>query len=96
MGDRVAVIRKGELQQVASPQELYDQPVNLFVGGFIGSPAMNLVEATLAGANGGLAVEAGDQQITLDEETLQRASCAEGLRGSAGRARDPARGPRGR
>ena len=36
MGDRVAVMRKGELQQVATPQELYDQPVNLFVGGFIG------------------------------------------------------------
>src|SRR5207237_5972668 len=38
MGDRVAVMRKGELQQVAGPQELYDHPVNLFVGGFIGSP----------------------------------------------------------
>ena len=38
MGDRVAVMRKGELQQVAPPQELYDRPVNLFVGGFIGSP----------------------------------------------------------
>ena len=46
MGDRVAVMRKGELQQVADPQELYDRPVNLFVGGFIGSPAMNMVEAT--------------------------------------------------
>ncbi len=70
MGDRVAVIRKGELQQVASPQELYDKPVNLFVGGFIGSPAMNLLEATLEGANGGIIVKAGDQQIALDEETL--------------------------
>ena len=47
MGDRVAVMRKGELQQVATPQELYDRPLNLFVGGFIGSPSMNLVEATL-------------------------------------------------
>jgi multiple sugar transport system ATP-binding protein len=47
MGDRVAVMRKGELQQVATPQELYDHPVNLFVGGFIGSPAMNLLQATL-------------------------------------------------
>ena len=47
MGDRVAVMRKGELQQVADPQTLYDRPVNLFVGGFIGSPAMNMVEATL-------------------------------------------------
>ena len=46
MGDRVAVMRKGEIQQVAPPQELYERPVNLFVGGFIGSPAMNLVEAT--------------------------------------------------
>ena len=45
MGDRVAVMRKGELQQVATPQELYDHPVNLFVAGFIGSPAMNLLEA---------------------------------------------------
>ncbi len=71
MGDRVAVIRKGELQQVDSPQELYDHPVNLFVGGFIGSPAMNLVEATLEGANGGLAVQAGEQRIELDEETLK-------------------------
>src|SRR4029450_7879993 len=57
MGDRVAVMRKGELQQVADPQMLYDRPVNLFVGGFIGSPAMNMVEATLAKSNGGYAVE---------------------------------------
>src|SRR6476660_314451 len=47
MGDRVAVMRKGELQQAADPQELYDHPVNLFVAGFIGSPAMNMLEATL-------------------------------------------------
>jgi multiple sugar transport system ATP-binding protein len=72
MGDRVAVIRKGELQQVATPQELYDHPVNLFVGGFIGSPAMNLVEATLEKANGGLAVKTGDQRIVLGDETLQK------------------------
>jgi multiple sugar transport system ATP-binding protein len=70
MGDRVAVMRKGELQQVATPQELYDQPVNLFVGGFIGSPAMNMIEATLARANGGFAVEAGGQRLVLGEETL--------------------------
>jgi multiple sugar transport system ATP-binding protein len=44
MGDRVAVMRKGELQQVAAPKDLYDHPVNLFVVGFIGSPAMNLIE----------------------------------------------------
>jgi multiple sugar transport system ATP-binding protein len=68
MGDRVAVMRKGELQQVATPQELYDHPVNLFVGGFIGSPAMNLVEATIARANGGVVVEAGGQSITLGQQ----------------------------
>ncbi|HEV7864825.1 MAG TPA: ABC transporter, partial [Acidimicrobiia bacterium] len=49
LGDRVAVLRKGVLQQVASPRELYEQPVNLFVAGFIGSPAMNLLPATLDG-----------------------------------------------
>jgi multiple sugar transport system ATP-binding protein len=70
MGDRVAVMRKGRLQQVASPQELYDEPVNLFVGGFIGSPAMNLVDATLERADDGLAVVAGDQRIGLGEEAI--------------------------
>jgi multiple sugar transport system ATP-binding protein len=70
MGDRVAVMRKGELQQVASPQDLYDQPVNLFVGGFIGSPAMNLLEAKLERVDGGLKAVAGSQQITLGEETF--------------------------
>ena len=71
MGDRVAVMRKGELQQVASPQELYDNPVNLFVGGFIGSPAMNMVEATLERANGGFAVKTGDQSIAIGDEVLK-------------------------
>jgi multiple sugar transport system ATP-binding protein len=47
MGDRVAVMRKGVLQQVATPHELYRRPANLFVGGFIGSPPMNLLEATV-------------------------------------------------
>jgi multiple sugar transport system ATP-binding protein len=70
MGDRVAVMRKGELQQVADPQELYDRPVNLFVGGFIGSPAMNMVEATLERANGGLSARLGAQRIALGDETL--------------------------
>ena len=70
MGDRVAVMRKGELQQVAAPQDLYDQPVNLFVAGFIGSPAMNVLEATLERHDGGLAARTGSQQVTLDEECL--------------------------
>jgi multiple sugar transport system ATP-binding protein len=70
MGDRVAVMRKGELQQVATPQDLYDRPVNLFVGGFIGSPAMNMLEATLVRSNGGLAVEAGGQRLSIDQELI--------------------------
>jgi multiple sugar transport system ATP-binding protein len=70
MGDRVAVMRKGELQQVAPPQELYDHPVNLFVGGFIGSPAMNLVEATLSAENGSLRAAAGGQTLTLASDLL--------------------------
>ncbi|TKV29281.1 sn-glycerol-3-phosphate ABC transporter ATP-binding protein UgpC [Arthrobacter sp. NamB2] len=49
LGDRVAVLKKGELQQIASPRELYEQPVNLFVAGFIGSPSMNFLPATLEG-----------------------------------------------
>ena len=82
MGDRVAVMRKGELQQVDAPQQLYDRPVNLFVGGFIGSPAMNLVEAKLERADGGLAAVAGNQRITLGEETL---SARPGLKNYEGR-----------
>jgi multiple sugar transport system ATP-binding protein len=70
MGDRVAVMRRGELQQVAPPQELYDRPLNLFVGGFIGSPAMNLLEGTLERADGGLAAVVGSQRIRLDDGFL--------------------------
>jgi multiple sugar transport system ATP-binding protein len=70
MGDRVAVMRKGEIQQVAPPQELYERPVNLFVGGFIGSPAMNLVEATIQRRNGKLAVHVGEHDLTLSDELL--------------------------
>jgi len=72
MGDRVAVMRKGELQQVDDPQTLYDHPVNLFVGGFIGSPAMNMLEATLESHNGGYTAKVGEQRVSIDAETLQR------------------------
>jgi multiple sugar transport system ATP-binding protein len=71
MGDRVAVMRKGELQQVATPQELYDRPVNLFVGGFIGSPAMNMLEATLERRNGGLTAKVGSQELNLGSHVLE-------------------------
>ena len=72
MGDRVSVMRKGEIQQVAPPQELYERPVNLFVGGFIGSPAMNLVEASIERSNGRLAVQVGEHPLTLGEDALAR------------------------
>src|SRR5438874_509320 len=70
MGDRVAVLRKGVLQQVEAPQYLYEHPVNLFVAGFIGSPAMNLTQATLATSNGSLGVEFGGFHLALPDETL--------------------------
>jgi multiple sugar transport system ATP-binding protein len=71
MGHRVAVMRKGELQQVAPPQELYDRPVNLFVGGFIGSPAMNLVESSIERRNGGFVARVGEAALALDATVLQ-------------------------
>src|ERR1700736_6651327 len=49
MGDRIAVMREGILQQVASPREIYDDPVNMYVAGFIGSPRMNLIPVTVSG-----------------------------------------------
>jgi multiple sugar transport system ATP-binding protein len=70
MGDRVAVMRKGELQQVAPPQELYDQPLNAFVAGFIGSPAMNMLEGTVERRGGILEIVSGDVRIELGEQTL--------------------------
>ncbi len=70
MGDRVAVMRKGLLQQVDDPQVLYDEPDNLFVGGFIGSPPMNLAEGTIVDRDGKLAVAFGDQQLTIGDEAI--------------------------
>jgi multiple sugar transport system ATP-binding protein len=70
MGDRVAVMRKGVLQQVDTPQSLYEHPTNLFVAGFIGSPAMNLLEASLVSANGSSAVEVGGFSLPVPDEVL--------------------------
>ena len=73
MGDRVAVLRKGVLQQVAPPQELYDRPVNLFVAGFIGSPAMNLFDVTIvADGQDDLAVTFGGNRLPIPRETVAR------------------------
>jgi multiple sugar transport system ATP-binding protein len=65
MGDRVCVLRGGVLQQAASPQELYDRPANLFVAEFIGSPAMNLVQAELGRANGRVEARFGSTRLEV-------------------------------
>jgi multiple sugar transport system ATP-binding protein len=70
MGDRVAVIRKGVLQQVETPQTLYEHPVNLFVAGFIGSPAMNMVEAKLTSSDGAMFAEFGGFRLRIPEDTV--------------------------
>ncbi|WP_200258402.1 sn-glycerol-3-phosphate ABC transporter ATP-binding protein UgpC [Streptomyces sp. HSG2] len=70
MGDRVAVLKDGLLQQIDTPRNLYDRPANLFVAGFIGSPAMNLIEAPLT--DGG--VRFGDSVVPVDREALRAAA----------------------
>ncbi len=81
MGDRVAVMRKGELQQVDSPQVLYERPSNLFVAGFIGSPAMNLLEASLARVDGSPVVQLGDVQLQLPPEVTASRPALAGYEG---------------
>jgi len=71
MGDRVVVLNAGELQQVASPEELYSRPANVFVAGFIGSPAMNLWSSTFTpDATGGGSIALGDQAIPVSAELV--------------------------
>ena len=72
MGDRVAVMRNGLLQQVEVPQVLYDRPRNLFVAGFIGSPAMNFVNADLARRDGDVWVSFGGHNLRLDQAALEK------------------------
>jgi multiple sugar transport system ATP-binding protein len=70
LGDRVAVMRDGVLQQVDRPQGLYDRPANLFVAEFIGSPAMNLVGADIVRSDGEVAIQFGENRLRLDDQTL--------------------------
>jgi multiple sugar transport system ATP-binding protein len=70
MGSRVAVLRKGELLQVASPRDLYERPTNLFVASFIGSPSMNLVEARIDRRNGALVCVVAGQALPIPESIL--------------------------
>jgi multiple sugar transport system ATP-binding protein len=74
MGDRVAVMNAGHLQQVDTPQVLYDKPLNEFVAGFIGSPSINLVESELARSNGHLEVSLGEHKLAVDEQIARNRS----------------------
>src|SRR6266446_6759693 len=75
MGDRVAVMRRGE------PQQLYNAPNNLFVASFIGSPAMNIVEADVMRGEGGIAVRIGDQELPVPEDVVRRRPALSGYAG---------------
>jgi multiple sugar transport system ATP-binding protein len=73
MADRIVVLRDGKVQQIATPQVMYDQPDNVFVAGFIGSPAMNFIAARLEKQNGGHEVVFGNTRLALTEEEIGRA-----------------------
>jgi multiple sugar transport system ATP-binding protein len=81
IGDRVAVMRRGELLQFAEPQEIYDRPRDLFVAGFIGSPPMNLIEAELSQAEGGNRLTLGDREVSLGGEEVRPGSNLESYAG---------------
>jgi multiple sugar transport system ATP-binding protein len=83
MGDRVAVMRKGELQQLEAPQRLYDRPANLFVATFIGSPSMNVLQGIVREVDGRIGLTLGSDELELPEGTLAR--CPR-LRSYVGRA----------
>ncbi|HTQ90598.1 MAG TPA: ATP-binding cassette domain-containing protein, partial [Streptosporangiaceae bacterium] len=80
MGDRCTVMRSGMLQQVDTPQKLYDHPDNIFVAAFIGSPAMNLYDATVG--EGARFIKLGSQEVDLPESVVQKRPA---LRGYAGK-----------
>ncbi len=69
LGDRVAVMRDGRLQQVGTPKDLYTHPANLFVAAFLGSPAINLVEASITSENGSLVAAFGSHAIRLEQRS---------------------------
>jgi multiple sugar transport system ATP-binding protein len=72
LGDRIAVLNQGRLQQVGTPQELYQAPCNVFVAGFIGSPAMNLAQGRIESGPDGLVLVAGDHRWVLPGSQLVR------------------------
>ena len=72
LGDRVAVLKDGVLQQVAAPRELYDRPVNMFVAGFIGSPAMNLFPGVVFGREVIMGVRPADMWVGVEPHLQPR------------------------
>ena len=72
MGDRVAVIRKGELQQIDTPREIYSNPKNIFVAGFIGSPSMNFVYTKIKSTKDSIELNFGDNLITYRDEKKEK------------------------
>ena len=69
MGSRIAVLKDGILQQIDTPQNLYDYPDNVFVAGFIGSPSMNFFDSTLVQEDGNLFVDTGSFRVKVPERT---------------------------
>jgi multiple sugar transport system ATP-binding protein len=80
MGDRIAVMRDGELQQVGTPAEVYGSPVNLFTATFIGSPPMNLFRATVGREDGRCVLFSGDLRLTLDRDDCPEGEVVAGVR----------------
>ena len=81
MGDHVAVMRRGELQQMDTPQRLYSDPGNLFVASFIGSPSMNIVEGEIERRNGGLIARIVDQELPIPPAVLSSRPALESYAG---------------
>ena len=92
MGDRVAILRLGELQQLGTPEELYEKPVNVFVATFIGSPAMNLFPGRLRTDNGEARVSIGSSDIPLSAGGSAALAQAPRAPGAGNRGRNSARG----
>ena len=72
LGDRIVIMKDGFIQQIGTPQEVFDHPANLFVAGFIGTPQMNLFDAHLARKDGKYTVTVGSITVELSEEKQQR------------------------
>jgi len=84
LGDRVVVMRDGRVQQVGDPMELYNQPANRFVAGFIGSPAMNFAQVRIAAENGSLWAESEDLRIKVPAPIAPRLGRYAGMEATLG------------